>query len=487
MSARSRVRALVRALFPLGLVAYVAGAAQAQASVAITNASIVDVESGRITPGQTLLIQGNRIRQVGSTGRLQVPAGATTIDGTGRFVIPGLWDMHVHATGFGIDRLFLPVLVANGVTGVRDMFGRVAWYDSARAFARRGEFSMPRLFGAGHILDGKPEIWPGSTGVRDAAEATRAVDSLAAAGAGFIKVYSRLTPEAFRAAMAAAKAKHLDASGHVPSLVAVDEALQLNMKTIEHLQMFTTACSSREESLRGDLAAAVASPKGWDSAAVLQRGQLGVQVETFDRARCQALATRVAKGNTWMVPTIVVLRSTSFLDDTTLRADPRVRYIPKFFSASWDPRTDFRFRAVTPEGWAMRKRVYQRQLEIVRLLHDAGAKFLAGTDLSNPWIFPGFSLHDELAHFVANGFTPLEALQSATLNPARFLGATDSLGTVRSGKVADLVLLDGNPLADIRNVSRVHAVILNGQPLDRAKLDAMLKTAESLASPAPAR
>lgn len=487
MIAQRLSRAWSRALSCGGLATTVASGIEAQASVAITNASVVDVESGRVTPGQTLLIRGNRIRQVGSTGRLQVPAGATTIDGTGRFVIPGLWDMHVHATGFGIDRLFLPVLVANGVTGVRDMFGRVAWYDSARAFARRGEFAMPRLLGAGHILDGKPEIWPGSVGVRDAAEATRAVDSLASAGAAFIKVYSRLTPEEFRAAAAAAKARKLEFAGHVPSLVAVDEALQLNMRTIEHLQMFTTACSSREESLRGDLAAAVASLKAWDSAAVLQRAQLGVQVETFDRARCQALAARVAKSNTWMVPTIVVLRSTSFLDDTTLKADARLRYVPKFFSASWDPRTDFRFRAVTPEGWAMRKRIYARQLEIVRLLHDAGAKFLAGTDLSNPWIFPGFSLHDELAHFVANGFTPLEALQSATLNPARFLGATDSLGTVRPGKVADLVLLDGNPLVDIRNVSRVHAVILNGQPLDRTTLDAMLKTAESLANPAPAR
>lgn len=487
MTVHTRVRAFGRALSRAGVAAGFAVVAHAQAPVAITNASIVDVETGRVTAGQTLLIQGNRIRQVGSTGRLQVPAGATTINGTGRFVIPGLWDMHVHATGFGIDRLFLPVLVANGVTGVRDMFGRMAWYDSARAFAGRGEFAMPRLMGAGHILDGAPAIWPGSIGVRGAADATRVVDSLASAGAGFIKVYSRLTPEEFRAAAAAAKARKLEFAGHVPTLVAVDEALQLNMRTIEHLQMFSTACSSREESLRGDLTAAVASPRAWDSAAVLQRGQLAVQIETFDRARCQALATRVAKSNTWMVPTIVVLRSTSFLDDTTLRNDPRVRYIPKFFSASWDPRTDFRFRAVTPEGWAMRKRMYNRQLEIVRLLHDAGAKFLAGTDLSNPWIFPGFSLHDELAHFVANGFTPLEALQAATLNPARFLAATDSLGTVRPGKVADLVLLDGNPLSDIRNVSRVHAVILNGQPLDRAKLDAMLKSAESLASPTPAR
>ncbi|MGQ0646877.1 MAG: amidohydrolase family protein [Gemmatimonadaceae bacterium] len=459
--------------------------AQAPAPIVIANASVIDVESGRVQSGQTILIEGNRIRSIAPAGRVTVPAGATTIDGTGRFVIPGLWDMHVHATGFGIDRLFLPVLVANGVTGVRDMFGRVAWYDSARALGARDELVIPRIVGAGHILDGKPEIWPGSVGVRDPDETRRAVDSLAKAGAAFIKVYSRLTPEAFRAAAAQARKHGLDIAGHVPSLVSVDEALTLGMRTIEHLQMFTTACSSREEHLRADLTAAVASPKAWDSAAVISRGQLSVQVETFDRARCQALAKRVAASTTWMVPTMVVLRSTAWLDDSTLKDDPRLKYIPRFFSASWDPKTDFRFRTVTAEGWAMRKRVHERQLEIVRLLHEADAKFLAGTDLSNPYIYPGFSLHDELSHYVSSGFTPLQALQSATINPARFLQATDSLGLVRVGKVADLVILDGNPLADIRNVSRVYAVILNGRALDAARRAKILEDAQALAVGGP--
>ena len=457
--------------------------AQAPSAVVISNTSVVDVVSGRVRAGQTLLVEGNRIRTIAGTGRVRVPAGATTIDGTGRFVIPGLWDMHVHATGFGVDRLFLPALVAQGITGVRDMFGRMAWYDSARALGQRGELVVPRIVGAGHILDGKPEVWPGSVGVRGAEGARRAVDSLAAAGAAFIKVYSRLSPDEFRAAAAQAKARGLGFAGHVPTLVSVDEALQLGMRTIEHLQMFTTACSSREEQLRAELTDAVASPRGWDSAAVISRGHIALQVETFDVGRCQALARRVAKSETWMVPTMVVLRSTAFLDDTTLKLDPRLRYIPKYFSASWDPRTDFRFRAVTAEGWASRKQVYGRQREIVRLLHDAGAKFLAGTDLSNPFIFPGLSLHDELAHFVASGFTPLEALRTATLNPARFLHATDSLGTVAAGNVADLVVLDGNPLLDITNVSRVHAVILNGMPIDATRRNTLLKNAERLADP----
>lgn len=468
----------------LALCAAAPGAAAQAPVVVIVNASVVDVETGRVRSGQSLLIQGTRIVRLAPAGRVKVPAGATTIDGTGRFVIPGLWDMHVHATGFGIDRLFLPLLVANGVTGVRDMFGRMAWYDSARALGARGDIVMPRLVGAGHILDGKPAVWPGSVGVATAEEARHAVDSLAGAGAAFIKVYSRLTPAAFRAAASQARARGLDFAGHVPSLVSVDEAVQLGMRTIEHLQMFTTACSSQEEQLRAGVTAAVASARGWDSAAVVTRGQLPVQLATFDRARCRALAQRVARSSTWMVPTMVVLRSTAFLDDTTFKGDPRLRYVPTFLSASWDPKLDFRFRAVTPEGWAQRKLVYAEQQEIVHILHDAGVKFLAGTDLGNPWIFPGFSLHDELGQLVENGFSPLEALQTATLNPARFYHATDSLGTVRAGHVADLVILDGNPLADIRNVARVHAVVLNGVPIDAARRAAIFKTAEGLAAPA---
>jgi imidazolonepropionase-like amidohydrolase len=443
-------------------------------AVAITNATVIDVETGAARGAQTVVVQGNRMVAVGASATTRPPAGARILDGTGKFVIPGLWDMHVHATGPGLEKLFLPLLVANGVTGVRDMFSRLSYYDSARAMSARGELVTPRIVGSGHILDGAPAIWPTSVVARTPAEGEKAVDSLASAGAAFIKVYARLTPETFRAIAARAKARGLPFAGHVPSLVQVDEALALGMRSIEHVTMFTTACSRREATLMKDVSAAVATTKGWDSAGVVQRGQLRDIIAEFDPARCQALAQRVARSNTWIVPTITVLRSTSHLDDTTQLRDPRLRFIPKFFSSTWNPANDFRFRVVTAEGWRQRKRVYERQLEVVRILHRARARFLAGTDLANPYIFPGFSLHDELVNFVAAGFTPLEALQTATLNPARFWNATDSLGTVSVGKVADLVVLDANPLADIKNVGRVYAVVLNGRLLDAAERTQLL-------------
>ena len=453
--------------------------------IAITHATVVDVTSGRLRSGQTIVVSGDRIRAVSADAKATIPEGARVVDASGKYVIPGLWDMHVHATGPGIDRLFLPALAAYGVTGVRDMWGRFAWYDSARAQIARGALVGPRIVGSGHLLDGAPAIWPGSMGVKDAAEARHIVDSVAAGGAAFIKVYSRLTPDAFRAAAEQAKLRGLPFAGHVPSLVSVGEASDLGMRSIEHLQMIPNACSRDEVAMRADYAAAVASPKGWDSAGVVSRAQARRVVDTFDPSRCRALATRLKRNGTWMVPTMTVLHAVAFLDDSTLAADARMAFIPKWFSASWNPKADFRFRMLTPQDWALRKLIFAEQRQIVTLLHKAGVPFLAGTDLSNPYVFPGASLHEELRNLVAAGFTPLEALQAATINPARYLTSTDSLGTVDAGKLADLVVLDANPLADIANTERVYAVVLNGRLVEAAERTRLLDEAKRLASGRP--
>lgn len=229
------------------------------------------------------------------------------------------------------------------------------------------------------------------------------------------------------------------------------------------------------------MAAAVASPRAWDSAAVVSRQQVRRTLDGFDHGRCAALAARLRRNGTWMVPTMTVLRSVAFLDDTTLAADPRLAFVPRWFSAAWNPRADFRFRALGPQDWAIRKEVFAAQQRLVTLLHRAGVSFLAGTDLSNPYIYPGPSLHEELRNFVAAGFTPLEALRTATSNPARFLGATDSLGAVRAGYIADLVLLDADPLVDIGNTERVHAIILDGRLIDAEARQRLLEAGRALA------
>lgn len=456
-------------------VALAGQAPQPPAPIALTHVTVINVESGQLEPDRTVVVTGNRITAVGPASTITLPSGTRVVESQGKFLIPGLWDMHVHAAYPGLDALFLPALLANGVTGVRDMFSSMPNRDSSRAKVARAEIAGPRIVGSGHILDGTPPIWQGSVAVQSGAEATRAVDSLKRAGADFIKVYSRLTPEEFFAAARESRRLRIPFAGHVPQLVAASAASDSGMASVEHLTNFLFGCSSKEDQLLKELADAAV--KGIDSMGLVARSQVEPVLASFDVERCRALARRLVKNGTWMVPTITVLHSVAFLDDSTLALDPRLKYVPGWFRRGWNPREDFRFKMLTAKDWLQRKAAYQRQLEIIKVLHQEGVGFLAGTDLANPYVFPGFSLHEELRNLVSVGFTPAEALRAATLSPALYLRSTDSLGTVAAGKVADLVLLDANPLSNIGNTEKIRAVIAAGRFYDRAALDKLLADA----------
>jgi hypothetical protein len=289
---------------------------------------------------------------------------------------------------------------------------------------------------ASPIVDGLKPIWPGSTAVGTAAEGRQAVIRSKQEGADFIKVYSRLPRDAYFAIADEAKKQGIPFAGHVPGAVSVIEASDAGQKSIEHLTGVLGACSTREEELRkaGEEAWANLPPgQAFPSRATL-RPLSRQALETFSPEKANALFAHLARNHTWQCPTLTVLRNMAFIQDPAIRNDPRVRYMPPEIVSGWDPKGDFRLKDRTEEDVELQRVAYRKLKELVGPMRRAGVEFLAGTDVLNPYCFPGFSLHDELTLLVEAGLSPMEALQAATLNPARYLGQDKDLGTVEKGQ-----------------------------------------------------
>jgi imidazolonepropionase-like amidohydrolase len=453
--------------------------AQGNAAIVISNVTVIDVESGQRQPGVSVVVTGNRITHVGRLTAAQLPRGARTIDGSGKFLIPGLWDFHVHSAYPGLMTFMSPLYIANGITGVREMFGMMTAVRGWRDSVAKGLLAGPRIVAAGHILDGPTPIWPNSAAAKTPDDGRRLVDSLKATGADFIKVYSLLPRDVYLAIADQAKKQNITFQGHVPEAVDFREASNAGQKTMEHLTGLPIACSSREAEMRAARANALGDMQAWRRVAAQQAVAIR---DSYDPARCAEVFALLKKNMSWQVPTLVVNRNMAYLDDPSLGSDPRLKYIPKFLSSGWDPKADFRLKDRTPAQWEGAKKAYELQLRMTSEMYKAGVPMLAGTDVLNPYCLPGFSLHDELDYLVKAGVTPLDAIRMATLNPARFLAATDSLGTIAPNKVADLVLLDADPLANIRNTTRINAVVANGRLYDKAAIEGLLTAAEKFAA-----
>ena len=434
-----------------------------QAPIAITHVTVIDVTGGPTRRDATLLISGDRITAIGDSANISVPAEAKVVDATGKFLIPGLWDMHVHWYVRDMFTLF----IANGVTGVRQMFGNsdlLRW----REQIAKGSLLGPRMVVASPIIDGPEPIWPNSIAVSNEDEGRKAVRRVKQWGADFVKVYALLPRDAYFGIADEAKQQGITFVGHVPFSVSPREASDAGQKSIEHLTGIMIECSDKETELRDKLQKA-------NSPEARSRVQ-ATALETYDEKKAADLFARFVKNQTWQCPTLTVLRSSAILGIESFR-DGRLRYIPRVLQERWGRRVPHR-----NGGDNAGKQVFQKELTIVGAMQKAGVPILAGTDTGNPFCFPGFSLHEELALLVIAGLTPVEALRSATLSPAKFFGLDKTLGTIEQGKIADLVLLDANPLEDIRNTQRINAVISNGRVFDRKALDKLLADAEGAAN-----
>lgn len=437
-----------------------------QPVIAITHVTIINPGTSSVERNRTVLIRGDRIGSVSDAAQAVVPKQARVIDGSGLYLMPGLWDMHVHAA-FGDwfpggRDIILPLLIANGVTGIRDMGGDVPALKTWRKQISTGEIIGPRMVFSGPMLDGYlPDgklRFPSSIPVTTPASAVAAVDSLKAQGVDFIKVQSVIPHDAYLAAAKEARRQGLPIVGHVPDTVRLREVVEAGQKSVEHLMGIFEGCSSEEDQF------------------IAGKGSLRLLLSTQDPRTCDGLIRLLAEHQTWQVPTLTWQRGGTFLDQLDWKHQPLDAYVPAYWrDVTWRRFADSMMPDLLKDPRTLRQEYFARNLEMVAAMHRAAVPFLAGTDTApGIYVVPGFSLHDELENFVEAGFTPLEALATSTSNPARFLGVERSLGSVEAGKIADLVLLNANPLVDIRNTRKIHAVFAGGRYFDRAELDRVL-------------
>ncbi len=469
--------------------------AQAQPrALAIRGVTIVDVRDGSLRPEYTVLAAGNRITVVGPADQVRIPDDAEPVDASGGFLIPGLWDMHVHSVAnvtwdmdvrsIGNAEWHFPLFLAYGVTGVRNMNDATAdpRLELTRSVKRRlaeGDLLGPRLLATGPAVDGDPPLTSNPVVVRSAAEARAVVDTLADHGADFVKVYTNLSREAYFAIMDRARQRGIPVDGHVPFRVLPAEAADAGQRTFEHLLAMALGCSTEADAEQKEFTRVLSDPR---RSSVVERSPLELfrherrLYESRDPAACTQTIEAYRRNGVAEAPSLVgyhhVVNAKEILSDAK-----NLRFVPPPVRRNWEERLD------SETGRTVRSilgPLVPLQVENIRLLHEAGVVLLAATDVGIPMLVPGLSLHEELALLVEAGLTPLEALRTATLNPARVLGMADSLGTIEAGKLADLVLLDANPLVDIANTRRIRAVVADGRLYRRADLDRLLARVETL-------
>jgi imidazolonepropionase-like amidohydrolase len=461
-----------RLLRPLVFLVALAGTRLPAQNLTITNATVVDVSTGALRRGTTIVIKGNRIESVGASTAATRPR-RHVVDATGMYVIPGLWDMHTHAY-FGWPREFgdsyvLPLFIANGITGIRDMGSDLGNVLRARTEVAQHRLVGPRMVVSGPMLDGPKVSFAASLAIATPADGRKAVDTLRKRGVDFIKIQSGVPRDAYFAIADEAKKSGIPFDGHVPDAIRASEAVAAGQRTFEHLIGIFEASTPNEDAFITRRYGA-----GNDSSA---NKFLAAFLDGYDPAREASVIQLLAKHTIWQCPTLYWERGQWLVDVIDYTKNPDIAYAPRTWVAKKYPSMQKSIaESMDTDPLAVRRRFVDHELDIVRKLHAAGVPFLAGTDTpAGVDVTPGISLHLELQRFVAAGFTPLEALQTATINPARFLKRSSDFGSVEPGRIADLVILRANPLDDIANTRAIAGVVADGRYRSQAEIEALRK------------
>ncbi|MEU8891268.1 amidohydrolase family protein [Streptomyces sp. NPDC048442] len=454
--------------------------------LALTHATVLNGADSRTHPDQTLILAAGRIVGSGPSAQLKPPPHAKVVDLSGKYVVPGLVESHIHTSGD--EALTPPLFPLTGITAVREMWGQPlhhAW----RKKIESGTLLGPRFVIASPLLDGPPSIWARDTGlplmeVTDEASARAAVRQVKRDGADFVKVYSRLSPEAYYAIADESARQRIPFAGHCPDSLPMSRAATSGQRSIEHLHAMLLATSSREREIREALAKVRIDPN--DPSSTSRYGSWFRQVHplewqamrSYDRSRARRLYDTLAERGTTVTPTLTIHHSLERTDELPTAVD-EWKYLPAWLIQTWPQTWESLVGSRTPDDTARIRQIYEHRLGMVEEMHRAGVPLVAGTDTGTGYAVPGFALHEELRLLSEAGLPTHQVLASATTVPARLLRLPEN-------RPADLVVLDANPLADIRNTRRIHAVVNAGHyigPQERTRLLAGIEKAAAASTP----
>ncbi|MVN78316.1 amidohydrolase family protein [Hymenobacter sp. HMF4947] len=442
----------------------------------ISHVNVVDVATGQLRPDQMVAVQAGKLVRVGPAGQATY-AAKQRLDGRGRYLVPGLWDMHVHFRGgdslAAANKKNLTLYLAHGITTVRDCGGDL----TPRIFQWRreeeaGTLAGPRIFTSGPKIDGPGAYWPGSLEVETPAQISKALDSLQKLRVDYVKIYdSKISGEAYLNTIAQAEKRGMKTTGHMPYSVTLGEAVNRGLDATEHLYYVFKACSGKEDSLTALVRQSLTTPKPLGLFAMLP-----AVYDTYSPAAAQRIFRLMASHHTAAVPTLAIGRTLAELPDNDHAHDTLLAYIDPRIRATYTRRLASA-RQQSATGRAFTKKLETKFSSLVPQMQAAGVTILAGSDSGpfNSFVYPGASLQDELVLLVQAGLTPAQALRAATLSGAEFMGVAARTGSIAVGKEADLLLLAANPLANIANVKKIAAVVSRGRVYQAPELGKLLQ------------
>lgn len=480
---------MIRCLFPIVLFFCLFGCTPSITfldGICFTNVTIIDAEQGQIDD-MTVIVQKEKIVKVIKSKDIKLSDTNTIIDASGKFLVPGLWDAHVHFAY--IEELapsMFDLFLAYGITSVRDTGGKIDFVKKWKDLSLANPASAPRVMIAGPLLDGMPNVYNGSTpqrpplsvGAGSVEEAVKIVDDLVAKGVDLIKAYEMLTPEQFEAVCARAKENGLKVTGHVPLSMDVASAAKAGMNSMEHLRNVEMSSAADSEELleeRRNMLAQGAKDEGGVLRARIHAAQRTNAVINQSQENVATTLEALKKYDVWQIPTLTIMTGISRRPFSQKEWRDGFKYLPKVVADDWNSGVDgvneleITDAQKTYEAWVF---------DMVQKMNKEGIEILAGTDCPIFFLTPGRSLHEELIYLRDAGMSTLEVLASATSKPAEYFNLQDQIGLVKEGMIADLLLLDKNPLEDIENTQSINTVIKNGAVYGRSDLDDILDKLE---------